>query len=302
MNTAYLQEFVAIAQVQGFEHAAALLFTSQSSLSKHIKRLEEGLNVTLFDRSSRRATLTPAGEALLPLARELLLLESRMQEAMQPFRDGQRNVLTLGSIANIAAYNPGALFQRFQEEYPACYLNLCGGAPQEMHQRLLSGERELVFLRHDEQTDMSAFEVIPFTSDRLVAVCPITHPFAARPSVTLQDLAPEHIIFFAEGSFMYEFTLNAFRRAGIVPNIVMSAHRSDNLLYLTGCQMGICLLMRSPALTIHDERMAVVDIDPPIENRVDLCYRKDRPLSEAARNFIACFRRWQLEAGGDVSS
>ena len=297
MNTAYLREFVLIAQVQGFERAAALLFTTQSSLSKHIKRLEEGLNVALFDRSSRRATLTPAGEALLPLAREMLAQEDRILKEIQTLQPGQRTVLSLGSIANIAAYQLGSLFQRFQEEYPLCYLNLCGGAPQEMHQRLLSGERELVFLRYDQQTDMSAFNIIPFTTDRLVAVCPSTHPFALRDSVTLQDLAGEHIISFAEGSFMHEFIQNAFRREGLTPNIVMSAHRTDNLLYLTGYQMGICLLMRRPALTIRDSRMTLVDIEPPIENHVDLCYRKDRALSEAAQKFITCFLRWKEEAG-----
>ena len=231
MNTVYLREFVLIAQVQGFERAAALLFTTQSSLSKHIKRLEEGLNVALFDRSSRRATLTPAGEALLPLAREMLAQEDRILKEIQTLQPGQRTVLSLGSIANIAAYQLGSLFQRFQEEYPLCCLNLCGGAPQEMHQRLLSGERELVFLRYDQQTDMSAINVIPFTTDRLVAVCPSTHPFALCDSVTLQDLAGEHIISFAEGSFMHEFIQSAFRREGLTPNIVMSAHRTDNLLY-----------------------------------------------------------------------
>lgn len=300
MNTTYLREFIAVAETKSFDKAAEALYISQSNLSKHIRRLEEQFGVVLFDRNSRHVDLSAAGAVLLPVAKKIIAAEQQLERSLSAYKNDQHSILRLGAIANIAAYRLGSLFQKYQEEYPDHYLNMRGGAPQDNYQQLLSGERELAFLRYDKRTDMSKFAVIPFTKDRLVAVCTKEHPIARHESVAITELKNEHILSFAEGSFMHDFIKDAFERANITPHIVMSAHRTDNLLYLTSYQMGICLLMRRPALTVIGDNLTLVDITPPIENRVDLCYLKATVLSRPAEDFIRCFNHWLGEEASDL--
>ena len=79
MKLAWVRGFVAVADAGGFAEAAEQLFTTQSTVSKQIQSLEKELGVTLFDRTGRKAALSPAGRALLPHARRLLREEQALR-------------------------------------------------------------------------------------------------------------------------------------------------------------------------------------------------------------------------------
>ena len=71
MNTEFLKEFVVLAETKNFWEASERLYMNQSTLSKHIKSLENELGVELFTRTTRRVELTSYGQTFLPYARTI---------------------------------------------------------------------------------------------------------------------------------------------------------------------------------------------------------------------------------------
>ncbi|GAA3209289.1 LysR family transcriptional regulator [Dactylosporangium siamense] len=90
LDVRLLRHFVAVADELHFGRAAARLFIAQQALSRDVQRLEERVGMALFDRTSRRVALTPAGELLLPRARRLLVLHD---ETVRELRGGETTLL-----------------------------------------------------------------------------------------------------------------------------------------------------------------------------------------------------------------
>ena len=97
-----LRTFVAVAQQRSFSRAAEALHVSQPALSEQVRKLEDELGATLFERTSRGVVLTDAGEALLPHARTVLAQADIATEAVRMVSHGVAGTLTLGFIDSAA--------------------------------------------------------------------------------------------------------------------------------------------------------------------------------------------------------
>ncbi len=102
MNINYLREFLVLAQTSNFVEAANALYSSQSTLSKHIKNMELELGVRLFDRTSRKFEITKFGELLLPYARQIVELQDKYTTVLQSSLATDQGTVTLGSIRALA--------------------------------------------------------------------------------------------------------------------------------------------------------------------------------------------------------
>lgn len=88
MDTASLKEFLALVETQNFWEASELLFMNESTLSKHIKKPEKELQVSLFDRNTRKVSLTPFGKCLIPYARSIVETEKNFLEDLEKENSG----------------------------------------------------------------------------------------------------------------------------------------------------------------------------------------------------------------------
>ncbi|MGE0216493.1 LysR family transcriptional regulator [Mycolicibacterium sp.] len=124
MHLRQLEYFVTVCELESFTKAAERLFITQPSLSQQVKRLESDLKVTLLDRTARTARPTPAGRALLPIAREILAGAARAEQAVRDVRAGQRGdleVLTVRSLAT-GILPPGVGL--WHEKFPGVVLKI----------------------------------------------------------------------------------------------------------------------------------------------------------------------------------
>ena len=286
MNTTYFKDFLTIAELGSYEKAAEELYTTQSTLTKHIQKLESELGTTLFDRTSRSVRLNECGKIFLPYAQQTLQIEHEYQMALSSYTRETQYTISIGSVTNIVAYRISDIFVSFQRDYPNYHLHIDGGSPYAVYQNLLNGKYDFAFLRYTDKTDLSEITAIPFTTDRLAVACSRENPLASRTSVTAKDLERENILMFKEHSFMYDFINEACNAAGFKPNISLSVHRTENLVELASHNMGICFLMKKVALTFDNPNIAVVDLEPAYNCNIDLCYLKGKKLSAAAQNFM----------------
>ncbi len=136
MTLEQLQYFVAIVESATFFDAAESLHIAQSTLSKQIRNLELELDVQLFDRSRRHASLTDAGRILYPDAVKLLKGVQGMKQHLAPYQDSRRSILHLGVLPILHQYRLNPVLRQFAESHPEITLmierwrmNRCGRLP-----------------------------------------------------------------------------------------------------------------------------------------------------------------------------
>jgi len=193
-----LASFVAVAEAGGFSEAAARVHRTQSAVSMQIKRLEERLGRTLFERSARGATLTPAGELLLPHARAILRAH---REALALFeRDAVQGRVVVGAPDDYAATFLPASLARFADTHPKVEVELLVAPSAELVPALArpdgpdlalvtagSGERAAAILRREPLVWVAAEGHVLARRDPLPLA--LFHPGCAFRRAALSALA-----------------------------------------------------------------------------------------------------------------
>jgi len=298
MNTDYLKEFIALAETKNFWEAAERLFMNQSTLSKHIKALENDLGVELFRRTTRRVELTNYGYTFLPHANAIVKSELDGITAIQRLKHIENGLLTIGSIPSMPQYNITMSLAKFQHKYPQCTVRITEDDPINLIHYLENESCEVIITREDKATFENNFlrnpaiKVIPYMKDNLVAVMPKTHPLAGSSAITLQQLKDELFCFIKEGTLMYSIATNACQQAGFVPNVIFTSHRIDSILDIISNQNCVALLMDKHLEMPHNgpddpgAPWTYVPIVPNISSQISLCYRSDKELSATAKLFV----------------
>ncbi|WP_428682025.1 LysR substrate-binding domain-containing protein [Reyranella sp.] len=160
MDAKDLATFEAVARLGGMGRAARELNTVQSNVTQRVRRLEEALGVSLFERSRAGARLTPAGERLMPYATRV---DALLDEAGRAARDdgAPRGTLTVGSLETTAALRLSPLLASYVQAHPGVDLVLRTGTTAEMVERVLGRELEGAFVCgpvvHPQLVSTSAF-------------------------------------------------------------------------------------------------------------------------------------------------
>ncbi len=189
MELQQLRYVVAVAETNSFTQAARQCLVVQSALSHQIARLERELGTRLFERTSRRVRLTPAGTAFLPAARQCLDAAERAAAEAAAAVGEIRGRLAVGLIPTVAAVDiPGAL-RTFREQHPNVRISLRVGASEDLVEQVKDGTIEVAFLGLPTTAHPTGVEARELARDRLVAVVAPDHPLAGRAKVTLRRLS-----------------------------------------------------------------------------------------------------------------
>ncbi|WP_042421338.1 LysR family transcriptional regulator, partial [Streptacidiphilus anmyonensis] len=176
--------FTAVAEYGHFGRAAEALHTTQPSLSRQIRRLEQQLGVSLFERTSQGNHLTDAGEVFLPLATELLRDADRAAAAARAAARPGR--ITIGHTPGIIV-TPAV--RELRHAHPDAEVHIRQLTPDEPRPVLLDHRVDAVVARLPFPTD--GLDVTDLYDEPRVLVVPLDHRLAGRTSVTLADIADE---------------------------------------------------------------------------------------------------------------
>jgi DNA-binding transcriptional LysR family regulator len=216
VDSRQLEYFVAVAEELSFTRAAHRMFTVQSTVSAAVRALETDLKTTLFDRSTRRVTLSAAGEALLPEAKAALEALDRARAVVEEASTGLRGNIRIGTLARLNLVNLAELLGAFHQKYPLVNVQVAtsptgssGLADDVRHGRL---DVALVGLAKPELYGLEIRDVatVPF-----VVLLPSSHPLAKEPDVRLEELAGERFVDMPLGFGNRSMVDRTFENAGI---------------------------------------------------------------------------------------
>lgn len=286
MELSYLKEFIVLSETGNYLEAADQLYISQSSLSRHIKALEDELGVTLFERTTRKVILNTPGSMLLPYARQIVGLHQKYQDDLYTYKKNIQGTLSIGSIPSMQQYNILDLVIRYEQKYPNYSLNMIEDDPIRLTTMVQNGELDMAFIRTISSVK-APLAAIEYTRDYLTAVVPVGHKLASQTTISLSELKDENLLLLSTDTYMYQLCVNACHQAGFEPIIKHTSRRGENLLALVQKNMGIALLTRKPIQESKRTDIISINIAPEISTSISLIYRKDHSLSIPAREFLS---------------
>src|ERR1700754_3031896 len=184
MNLQQVRYAVALADELHFGRAARRAGVHQPPFSQQIRKLEDELGVTLFERSTRHVGLTPAGEAFVTEARRALThVESAARAAGRVGR-GETGRLMVGFVGSAVNLTLPPVLRRFRSRYPGVDLELRELTTAQQVEELVQGRLDVGVLRAPiagpRQTSLT---MITLVRERFVVALPIRHPLSARENV-----------------------------------------------------------------------------------------------------------------------
>jgi LysR family hydrogen peroxide-inducible transcriptional activator len=197
MTLTELKYVVAVARERHFGRAAEACFVSQPTLSVAIKKLEEELEVKIFERSASEVTVTPLGEEIVRQAQVVLEQAAAIKEIAKRGKDPLAGPLRLGLIYTIAPYLLPDLVRQVIERARQMPLILQENFTSRLLEQLRLGELDAAILA--EPFPEANLAVAPLYDEPFVAVVPRDHPLAARASITAEELKRETMLLLGNG-------------------------------------------------------------------------------------------------------
>jgi len=249
-----LQYFVVLCDELNFGRAARKLNISQPPLSAAIRQLEEELGVRLFDRDSKRVSLTPAGASLRIRARRMLDFLDETLEITRRASSDQPMELRVGFAPSMIFRRLPDFLRAFEERYPTAEVHLCEMNSAQQFDALLRGKIDIGFIHGLPLPE--GVESVLLMSEPFICCVPATHRLAQAPFVSLAELARERFVTFSRplAPDYYDRVMELLGVAREAPTARHEVSHWLTVLAMVATGMGVALMPQSMA----NSRMADV--------------------------------------------
>lgn len=221
---------------------AQSLYTSQPGISKQIRLLEDELGVEVFSRSGKHLTrITPAGEAILKTAGEILRKVESIKQVAQEFSDERKGSLSIATTHTQARYALPQVIGDFIQQYPDVSLHMQQGTPMQISEMAADGTVD--FAIATEAMDLfSDLVMMPCYRWNRSIVVPKDHPLCQISRLTLEDVAQHPIVTYVFGFTGRSKLDEAFIERGLVPKVVFTAADADVIKTYVRLGLGIGII------------------------------------------------------------
>ncbi|MEI7464240.1 MAG: CysB family HTH-type transcriptional regulator [Burkholderiales bacterium] len=270
---------------------AGVLHTSQPGISRQIRELEDELGVDIFVRAGKRLTrLTPPGEAVLPIVERLLLEADNLRRVGDDFNAQSTGRLSIAATHSQARYALPTVVRDFREVYPNVTLLLHQGSPKQVAEMLLSGEAD-IGVATEALAHYESLVALPCYRWTHSVVVPPGHALLSiEGPITLEQLALHPIITYEAGYTGRAHIDDAFTKAGLAPNIVLSAMDADVIKTYVELGMGVGIVASIAFDAERDRTLHALDARHLFEvNLTRLAIRRGTWLRGYVYAFIEAF-------------
>lgn len=269
---------------------AQALCTSQPGVSKHIKELEDELGVELFIRRGKRLLdLTEPGRELMAVVERILVDAQNMQKIADHFSGSEQGRLRVATTHTQARYALPMVIKKFRADFPKVHLALYQGSPKEIAAMVVAGEADIA-IATETLYQNPALVSFPCYSWHHAVIVPQDHPLCGIENLTLEALAEFPLITYQEGFTGRSHIDEAFAKAGLVPDIVLSAIDADVIKTYVEVGLGIGIIASMAYIQNRDQGLFLLNSDHLFQkNTTRLAIRRGEYLRGYTYRFIESF-------------
>jgi len=269
---------------------AQSLYTSQPGISKQIRLLEDELGVEVFARSGKHLTrVTPAGEAILEIAGEVLQKCDAIRQVAQEFSDERKGKLEVATTHTQARYALPETIHDFIKDYPDVSLHIHQGTPMQISEMAADGTVDFA-IATEAMSHFSDLIMMPCYRWNRSVVVPEGHPLTELPELTLEALAQWPIITYVFGFTGRSKLDEAFVNKGLEPKVVLTAVDSDVIKTYVRLGLGVGIIATMAFEQGKDEGLVALDASHLFEHSVTrIGFRKGTFLRGYMYDFIQTF-------------
>lgn len=259
-----LHVFRLVADTLNFSKAAEELHLSQPAVTSQIRSLEESLGIALFDRVGRNATLTPAGETLLPYVRQIETLTSDALAALAAFGVQEGVELNIGASHTLGVYLLPKLLPMLVRNWPRLRIHVMSGSTTEILNALATHQVSIGLIEAPARRPDLRIEA--FSEDELSLILPPSHRWAKKTILRAAEIVQEPILLRESGSGMRRFVEAYLEKNGVLSqqlrtNVDMNSTEAIISAVEAGLGIGFVPVMALEKAKLSDTVMIV-----PLEN------------------------------------
>lgn len=283
MNLQQLEYFKVIAETKNFTTASNILLVSQPALSKAISKLEEELNVPLFEREGRNIKITKYGDVFLKYAESALNDIERGIEKIQDMKNNNDRVISIASTYCIGSTIIPFLISNFLNSHMQTKFNFNNESTDEILKDLKYGKIDLGFFDDIKRlNDYPEIEVSLVKKEEYVLIVPKNHYLSNKEEVYLKDLKEENFIVYNARD--NEKKISYAELIGYTPKISVEPTEASMLASLVSAGAGISVVVNTPMININ--KISKIRIKDDIGyKKIYMGWNKETYISKISEEF-----------------
>jgi LysR family hydrogen peroxide-inducible transcriptional activator len=281
MTLTELKYIVAVARARHFGHAAEACFVAQPTLSVAIKKLEDELGVTLFERGGSEVSVTPLGAQIVAQAERVLEQTAAIKELAKQNKDPLAGPLRLGVIYTVGPYLLPPLVKNLIEHVPQMPLVLQENFTVKLLDLLRQGELDAAIMALPLPEHGMAVQ--PLYDEPFVVAMPKNHPWATRADISAEDLKSETMLLLGTGHCFRDQVLEVcpemarFSAPGNGMQRTFEGSSLETIRHMVASGIGLTVLPRASVPDMKDPNGMLIFVpfqDPAPSRRVVIVWRK----------------------------
>lgn len=271
--------FCRVVEQGSFTRTAAVCGYSQSAVSQNVKALEQETGVTLLRRQKDGIQLTQDGAEFYPYILAVFQSEQALERKRQETMGLQNSVIRIGTFTSVSRNLLPPKMKAFKQRYPQVRFVLRQGEYTSIPQWIRQGDIDFGFVNQDA---VEGLETRLLYEDHMLAVLPQGHPLELEERLTLRQLSREPLILLDEGE--HSVLLDAFRQAGLTPNLAYEVYDDYSILSMVRQGLGISVLYEK-VVAGFEQGLSLRPILEAPRRRVALSWLSWETMPYAARRF-----------------
>ncbi len=269
---------------------AQVLYTSQPGISKQIRLLEDELGVEIFARSGKHLTrITPAGEAILKVAGEILRKVESIKQVAQEFSDETKGSLSIATTHTQARYALPSVIESFMGKFPDVSLHMNQGTPMQIAEMAANGGVDFAIATEAMEHFGDLIMMPCYRWNRSILV-PKGHPLASHSKPTLEEVAAYPLVTYVFGFTGRSKLDDAFKTRNLTPRVVFTAADADVIKTYVRLGVGIGIVATMAIDEEVDDDLVAIDASHLFASSVtQIGFRKGTFLRGYMYDFIERF-------------
>lgn len=290
MTLTELKYILAVANEKNFGRAAEKCFVSQPTLSIAIKKLEDELEVAIFERQKNEVIITPIGKRILQQAQTVWDEANKIKQIAREDKDALHDVLKLGAIYTVGPYLFPKLLPKLAKQAPQMPLIIEENYTKVLTEKLIRGELDVIIVA--EPYHHVGIKTTPLFTEQLFVIIPTDHVWAKKTEINHDDLKSEQVLLLGQGHCFRDDVLRACPDCAISSQAngaeekMLESSSLETIRHMVATGLGISVLPESAinAEQYHNDYFFVKPFSAPQPSRqIVLAYRAAYPRQKVIK-------------------